>query len=105
MTIPTQRLPETTAQWTAKLPKHAATPVLSVWRRLTELEQAGHDAGVIAALRAMLLRHQPPHYGRCPACPRYLGRRPRFPCTVWHRTHIELFGMLTNPKMAERVTT
>ncbi len=62
---------ETTGRWLADLPRHG-NPVGAVWRRLAELERAGHDPAVIAALRSLLLRHQPPRHGRCPACPRHL---------------------------------
>jgi hypothetical protein len=85
------RLSETTQRWLADLPQHG-NPVGAVWRRLAELERAGHDPAVIAALRSLLLRHQPPRHGRCPACPRYLLRRRRWPCVVWCRVHLELFS-------------
>lgn len=92
MTTPHPRLPETTAQWIAGLPKHG-NPVGAVWTRLMELNRAGQeDSAVIAALRAVLLRHQPPQHGRWPACPRSGLCRRRFPCVVWHRAHLELFS-------------
>jgi hypothetical protein len=91
MTTPHPRLPETTAQWIAGLPQ-LGNPVGAVWARLAELDRAGQeDSAVIAALRTVLLRHQPRH-GRCPACPRRGLRRRRFPCVVWHRAHLELFS-------------
>jgi hypothetical protein len=81
------RLPETTTQGMVGLPKHG-NPVGAVWARLAELERAGQeDSAVIAVLRAVLLHHQPPQHGRCPACPRSGLRRQRFPCVVWHRAH------------------
>jgi hypothetical protein len=82
-------------RWLDRLPKHG-NPVGAVWSRLTELEDAGHDPTVIAALRSLLMRHQPPRYGRCPACPRgtwlKLWRRRPWPCMVWGRVHFELLG-------------
>lgn len=77
------------------LPRHG-NPVASVWARLAELEAAGQDERLIAALRSILVRHQPPRYGRCPACPRagwfkFWQRRP-WPCGVWVRVHFALLG-------------
>jgi hypothetical protein len=50
------------------------------------------DSAVIAALRTVLLRHQPPQRARCPACSRSGLHCRRFPCVVWHRAHLELFS-------------
>ncbi|HEX4101456.1 MAG TPA: hypothetical protein VHY21_13100 [Pseudonocardiaceae bacterium] len=92
MTTPHPRLPETTTQWIAALPQRG-NPVAAVWARLAELDRAGQEtSAVIAALRTLLLRHQPTRHGHCPACPRRGLRRRRFPCVVWHRAHLELFS-------------
>ena len=91
-------LPETTQRFLAGLPRHG-DPVRSVWNRLAELERAGNDPAVVDALRAVLLPHQPPRFGRCPACPKRWGRRRRWPCTVWCRAHLALFSA----SMATRV--
>ncbi|HKR51078.1 MAG TPA: hypothetical protein VJT72_16120 [Pseudonocardiaceae bacterium] len=94
MTIHRQRgggLPETTRRFLAGLPRHG-DPVGAVWNRLGELERAGNDPTLIDALRAVLLPHQPPRYGRCPACPKRCWRRPRWPCAVWCRVHLALFS-------------
>ncbi len=83
-------LPETPRRFLAGLPRHG-DPVDAVWSRLGELERAGKDPTLIDALRAMLLSHQPPQYGRCPACPNRRGRRRRWPCIAWCRVHMALF--------------
>ncbi|MDQ2883271.1 MAG: hypothetical protein M3Y48_19400 [Actinomycetota bacterium] len=83
-------LPETTQRFLAGLPRHG-DPVRSVWNRLAELERAGNDPVVVDALRAVLLPHQPPRFGRCPACPKRWGRR-RWPCTLWCGVHVSLFS-------------
>ncbi|HKR48834.1 MAG TPA: hypothetical protein VJT72_04495 [Pseudonocardiaceae bacterium] len=83
-------LPETTQRFLAGLPRHG-NPVGAVWGRLGELERTGNDPALVDALRAVLLPHQPPRYGRCPACPKRWGRRRRWPCTVWCRVHLALF--------------
>lgn len=91
----TPQLSETTVRWLERLPRHG-NPVGAVWERLRELETKGQDARLIAALRLVLVRHQPPHYGRCTACPRQpwrkLWRRPPWPCVVWRRVHFALLG-------------
>lgn len=74
--------------------------VSSVWTTLTELERAGQHAGAIAALRFVLIHHQPPtRTGRCPTCRRFtwrhLWRRRPFPCAVWRQIRGELLGHLT----------
>ncbi|MGH3766762.1 MAG: hypothetical protein ACRDTX_16700 [Pseudonocardiaceae bacterium] len=68
-----------------------------MWDTLTERERAGHDPGALAALRTILLAHQPPtRAGRCCACPRFGWRRwwrhPAFPCGVWMSTDVQLQG-------------
>lgn len=88
------RLSETTVLWLDGLPRHG-NPVGAVWDRLRELETAGQDPRLLGALRATLVQHQPPRYGRCTACPRQqwrkLWRRPLWPCMVWRRVHFALF--------------
>lgn len=68
--------------------------VRSVWDRLDELERAGHDLGAIAALRSVLVHHQPTSAGRCPTCRRgtwrHLWRHRPFPCVAWIQVHFEL---------------
>ncbi|MGH3549825.1 MAG: hypothetical protein ACRDQU_17295, partial [Pseudonocardiaceae bacterium] len=93
MTIHRQRggLPETTQRFLAGLPRHG-DPVGAVWSRLTELERAGNDPTLVDALRAVLLPHQPPRYGRCPTCSKRCWRRPPWPCGVWRRVHLALFS-------------
>ncbi|MGH3694861.1 MAG: hypothetical protein ACRDRX_12895 [Pseudonocardiaceae bacterium] len=87
-------MPETTQRFLAGLPRHG-DPVGAVWSPLGELERSGNDPALVDALRALLLPHQPPRYGRCPACTKRWGRRRRWPCTVWCRVHLALF----NPRM------
>ncbi|MGH3873956.1 MAG: hypothetical protein ACRDSR_21035 [Pseudonocardiaceae bacterium] len=84
-------LPETTQRFLAGLPRHG-NPVGAVWGHLGELERTGNDPTLVDALRAVLLAHQPPRYGRCPACPKRWGRRRRWPCIVWCRVHLALFN-------------
>ncbi|MGH3841484.1 MAG: hypothetical protein ACRDS0_08600 [Pseudonocardiaceae bacterium] len=94
MTIHRQRsggLPETTQRFLAGLPRHG-NPVGAVWGRLGELERTGNDPALVDALRAVLLPHQPPRYGRCPACAKRWWRRRRWPCAVWCRAHVALFS-------------
>lgn len=94
-----RQLSAQTLTWLAERPP--MRPVIRwVWDTLTELERAGHDPGALAALRAILLFHQPPtRAGRCRACPRFswrrLWRRPAFPCGVWMTTHFELQGFFS----------
>ncbi len=87
-------LPKTTQRFLAGLPRHG-DPVGAVWGRLGELERVGNDPTLIDALRAALLPHQPPRFGRCPACPKRWGRRRRWPCMVWCRVHVALFSPCT----------
>lgn len=48
----------------------AARMVVPVWSRLAELQYAGHDPGVLAALRYVLVVHQPTRAGTCRGCRR-----------------------------------
>jgi hypothetical protein len=84
-------LPDTTQRFLAGPPRRG-DPVGAVWSRLTELERADNDPTLIAALRAVLLPHQPPRCGRCPGCPKRWGRSRRWPCLVWYRVHVALFS-------------
>ncbi|MGH3924401.1 MAG: hypothetical protein ACRDTT_16325 [Pseudonocardiaceae bacterium] len=82
--------------WLADHP-HARELVRSVWDELAKLERAGQHADTIAALRVVLVHHQPPTAaGRCRTCRRFtwrnLWRRPPFPCIVWHQIRGELLG-------------
>jgi hypothetical protein len=86
-------LPQTTQRFLAGLPRHSDL-VRRGWNRLAELERAGNDSAVIDALREVLLAHQPPRYGRCPACLKCWGRRRRWSCSVWCRVHLALFSLL-----------
>jgi len=72
--------------------------VCSVWDRLDELERAGYDPGSIAALRFVLVHHQPTSTQQCRACRRWswhrLWQRRSWPCVVWMQVHYELVGPL-----------
>jgi hypothetical protein len=72
----TQQLSTQTMAWLADRP-HTRTLVRSVWSQLTEWERApGQDPGVIAALRFILIDHQPlTRTGRCRTCPRFSWQR------------------------------
>jgi hypothetical protein len=88
-----------TVSWLAEHPD-ARELVSSVWTMLTALEWAGQHPGTLAALRFVLIHHQPPtRTGSCPACRRHswrhLWRRRRFPCVVWRQVRGELLGHLT----------
>jgi hypothetical protein len=89
-------LPAQTVAWLAEHP-HDRTFVRSVWDTLTEWEHAGQQPEPLAALRSVLLDHQPTPAGRCRVCRRFswrhLWRRRRFPCIVWHQIHGGLFGL------------
>lgn len=91
----TRHLSTRTVAWLANRPR-ARELVDSVWDTLTDLERAGHHPGVIAALRFVLVHHQPPTpTGRCPHCRctwRRLWCRRRWPCVVWRQVHHELLG-------------
>lgn len=87
-----------TVAWLAEHPDAQAV-VSSVWTTLTELERAGQHPGTLAALRFVLIHHQPPtRTGCCPRCRRLtwrqLWRRRRFPCVVWRQIRGELLGHL-----------
>jgi hypothetical protein len=92
-------LPAQTVTWLAEHPHHR-TFVRSVWDTLTEWERAGQHSEPLAALRSVLLDHQPTPAGRCRVCRRFswrrLWRRRRFPCIVWHQIHGGLFGLFTH---------
>lgn len=67
--------------------------------QLTELEQAGQHPGTLAALRFVLIHHQPSTCtGFCPTCRRHSWRqrwrRRRFSCVVWRQIRGELLGHL-----------
>jgi hypothetical protein len=88
-----------TVTWLAEHPD-AREVVSSVWTTLTELEQAGQHPGTLAALRFVLIHHQPPTpTGYCPTCRRHSWRqrwrRRRFPCVIWRQIRGELLGHLT----------
>lgn len=92
----TLQLSARTVAWPAGRPR-ACELVGSVWDKLAELERAGHHPGAIAALRFVLIHHQPPSAtGRCRTCSRFtwrrLWRRQSFPCMVWRQVRAELLG-------------
>ncbi|MGH3821461.1 MAG: hypothetical protein ACRDRA_01240 [Pseudonocardiaceae bacterium] len=93
----TLHLSARTVNWTYQRPL-ARLIVDSVWDTLTELERAGHHPGALAALRFVLIHHEPTRVGRCRACRRAnwrrLWRRRRFPCLVWRQIRGELLGHL-----------
>jgi hypothetical protein len=97
----TLQLSARTGAWLADHP-HAHRVVRSVWDTLTELEQAGHHAGAIAALRRVLTHHQPSSAGRCRTCRRSAWRHQRFPCMVWHQVRGELLGLFEVAATASR---
>ena len=94
----TLHLSARTLSWLAEHPVARAL-VDSVWETLHKREAAGHHAGTIAALRFVLVHHEPTPAGRCRACRRVswhgLWRQRRFPCVVWRQIHGELLGHLT----------
>lgn len=107
MSLPTQRvdlaaatphLSARTVAWLAERP-FALVVVESVWGTLAELEAAGHQLRLLAALRFVLVHHEPTRAGRCRACRRAswrgLWRRRRFPCVVWRQIRGELLGHLS----------
>lgn len=91
----TLHLSTRTVAWLADRPR-AQKLVSSVWDTLTDLENAGHHSGAMAALRFVLIHHQPPtSTGRCPNCRftwRHLWCRRPWPCVVWRQIHHELLG-------------
>ena len=94
----TLQLSARTRNWLAQQP-HARLMIESVWDTLAELERAGHPPSLLAALRFVLIHHEPTSAGRCRACRhvswRGLWRRRRFPCVVWRQIAGELLGHLT----------
>ncbi|MQA17817.1 MAG: hypothetical protein GEV09_28310 [Pseudonocardiaceae bacterium] len=70
----------------------------AVCDRLDELDHLGDgcDRGLVAALRFVLVCHQPTSRRRCRACrhqsARRLWRSRRWPCPVWLQVHYELIG-------------
>jgi hypothetical protein len=70
--------------------------VNSVWETLAEVNDVPR---LRAALRFVLIHHEPTPAGRCRACRRMswrsLWRRRRFPCVVWRQIRGELLGHLT----------
>ena len=70
--------------------------VRSVWDRLEELEHTGYDPGSLAALRFVLVHHQPSATRRCRSCRRWswrrLWRHRSWPCVIWTQIHYELLG-------------
>jgi hypothetical protein len=94
----TDKGPDLSARTVAWLADHSQARKLvdSVWDTLAELERAGHHPRPIAALRRVLVHHQPTAAGRCRTCRRWKWRRRRFPCTVWHQIRGELLGQFTD---------
>ncbi len=94
----TLQLSARTLTWLAQRP-HARALVDSVWDTLAELQRAGHPPRLLAALRFVLVHHEPTAAGRCRACRRVswrgLWRRRRFPCVIWRQIRGELLGHLT----------
>lgn len=94
------QLSDRTVAWLAARPVARAL-VEPVWNMLAELERAGQHPRLIAALRFVLVHHEPNTAGRCRACRRVswrgLWRRRRFPCVVWRQIRGELLGHLTPP--------
>jgi hypothetical protein len=86
----TQQLSAQTMAWLADRP-HTRTLVRSVWSTFTEWERVpGQGPGVIAALRFILIDHQPlTRTGRCRTCP-------RFPCRVWFTLGPGMQGLVTS---------
>jgi hypothetical protein len=93
----TPHLSARTLGWLASRP-YARLVVYSVWDTLAELERAGHHPRLLAAVRFVLVHHEPSRGGRCRACRRVswrgLWRRRRFPCVVWRQIRGELLGHL-----------
>lgn len=93
----TLHLSARTLSWLAPRPQ-ARLVIDSVWNTLAELERAGHHPRLLAAVRFVLVHHEPSTAGRCRACRRVswrgLWRRRRFPCVVWRQIRGELLGHL-----------
>ena|ERR671939_1765552 len=81
-------VPDTTQRFLAGLPRRG-DPVGAVWCHLSELDRAGNDPTLAAALRAVLLPHQPSRGGgvRCAAHGGDVTRR-----WLWYRVHVALFS-------------
>ncbi len=92
----TLQLSTRTVAWLADRPRARELVGSGGTDTLTDLERAGHHSGAIAALRFVLVHHQPPTpTGRCPHCRftwRRLWRRRPWPCVVWRQIHHELLG-------------
>lgn len=102
----TLQLSAWTVAWLADQP-HARKLVRSVWGKLAELERAERYSDSIAALRVVLVHHQPSTAaGRCRTCRRFtwrhLWRRPPFPCIVWHQVRGELLGVIRRTRTHSR---
>lgn len=54
----------------------------------------------VEAFRRLLRRHEPDWSGRCPTCRSWIGRRRRWPCPVWRRTHDFLLPIPNGPGFA-----
>ena len=91
----TPQLSARTLRWLASRPP-ARQVVNSVWETLAEVNDVPR---LRAALRFVLIHHEPTPAGRCRACRRMswrsLWRRRRFPCVVWRQIRGELLGHLT----------
>lgn len=80
----TQQLLAQTMAWLADRP-HTRTVIRSTWGY-----GAGQGPGVIAALRFILIDHQPlTPTGRCRTCP-------HVPCRVWFTLDLETQGLVTS---------
>jgi hypothetical protein len=84
-----------TLDWLAHHPR-ARQFVRSVWDALTDMERTGQQPAAIAALRRVLIHHQPTSAGRCHTCRRWTSRHPPFPCLVWHQIRGELLGQFAS---------
>ncbi|MPZ65838.1 MAG: hypothetical protein GEU83_10105 [Pseudonocardiaceae bacterium] len=91
-----------TRTWERLADRHRERELVgAVWDKLEELENRGgeYDLGLVAALRFVLVHHQPTSARRCGACrrttARYLWRRRPWPCVVWLQVHYELIGPFT----------
>ncbi len=94
-----------TVRWLAA-PPDAQEVVSLVWTTLSVLERTGQHPGALAALRFVLIHHQPPtRTGHCPTCRRHgwrrRWRRRRFPCVIWRQIRGELLGHLTIAQLSQ----